>query len=396
MEMEIVNNAIDAVANGKISFCKFLSANDTGLTGGHQSGIYIEKNSIEILFDEPGKKGENKDKWVKICWQNDFETDSRFIYYGIGTRNEYRITNFKRGFPFLKPEYTGALFVLVKCTEEDYSAYVLGTDDEITSFLDAFGISPADTGNLINKENVRKESLEELEFSKIIRLTGTNFPESKIMSENACKVYQALNSNNTDIINDPDGIILRWTVMEYRLFRYYEYVQYENKVKQGFASVDEFVKMANEVLNRRKSRAGKSLENHLTTIFDANEVMYSAQPHTEGNKKPDFIFPSIEDYHNMGFEFQGLTYLGAKTTCKDRWRQILNEANRIPVKHLFTLQQGISPQQLDEMKEENVILVVPQSYISTYPKDKREIIINLKSFLGLVKERQDKRKSFLV
>ena len=35
--------AIHAALQGKKVFCKFLSANDTGLTGGHQAGIYISK-----------------------------------------------------------------------------------------------------------------------------------------------------------------------------------------------------------------------------------------------------------------------------------------------------------------------------------------------------------------
>ena len=40
--------------------------------GGHQAGIYIPKSSVKILFSEPGQKGENKDKWVKVKWQDDF------------------------------------------------------------------------------------------------------------------------------------------------------------------------------------------------------------------------------------------------------------------------------------------------------------------------------------
>ena len=74
--------AINSVLCGQQAFCKFLSANDTGKTGGHQAGIYISKPSVPVLFNEAGIKGENKDKWVKIKWQNSFETDSRFIYYG--------------------------------------------------------------------------------------------------------------------------------------------------------------------------------------------------------------------------------------------------------------------------------------------------------------------------
>jgi type II restriction enzyme len=45
-ERDIAQKAIDAVLRGTLAFCKFLSANDTGETGGHQSGIYIPKTSV--------------------------------------------------------------------------------------------------------------------------------------------------------------------------------------------------------------------------------------------------------------------------------------------------------------------------------------------------------------
>ena len=38
-ERDIAQKAIDAVLRGTLAFCKFLSANDTGETGGHQSGF---------------------------------------------------------------------------------------------------------------------------------------------------------------------------------------------------------------------------------------------------------------------------------------------------------------------------------------------------------------------
>ena len=129
--------AVQSALQGTKAFCKFLSANDTGLTGGHQAGIYISKPSIPILFNAPGTKGQNMEKWVKIRWMDGNETDSRFIYYWQGTRNEYRITNFGRGFPYLRPDYTGALFVLVQYSPEDYQAFMLNTEDEIKFTVDA-------------------------------------------------------------------------------------------------------------------------------------------------------------------------------------------------------------------------------------------------------------------
>lgn len=36
MSTEILNKAIESTVASELAFCKFLSANDTGATGGHQ------------------------------------------------------------------------------------------------------------------------------------------------------------------------------------------------------------------------------------------------------------------------------------------------------------------------------------------------------------------------
>ena len=187
-------------------------------------------------------------------------------------------------------------------------------------------------------------------------------------------------------VKDPDTHIAQMDRSGvYRLFRALEQARYGDIVAAGFASVDDFVVMANQVLNRRKSRAGKSLEHHLAAIFDENKIQYTAQAVTEGNKKPDFLFPSEEAYHDMTFSIEKLCTLAAKTTCKDRWRQILNEANRLrdENKYLCTMQQGISAAQMDEMQAEKVILVVPKAYHSAYPKEKRDSIWTLGNLLDM-------------
>ena len=380
--------AIQAALHGQKVFCKFLSANDTGLTGGHQAGIYISKPSIPILFDEPGEKGQNKEKWVKVKWHDDFETDTRFIYYGQGTRNEYRITNFGRGFPFLKPEYTGALFIFVQDSSEDYQGFVLNTEDEIDQFLDAFGISPTETNRLIDTHMVAPELHEKLEFDKFISELEEDFPSSEIMSAAARRIQDTVFDHQEFICTNPDRKLLDWTDVEYRLFRALEYARYGEIINRGFATVEEFIVTANQVLNRRKSRAGKSLEHHLAAIFDGNQIIYQSQAITEGNKKPDFLFPSQAAYHDATFPTDKLISLAAKTTCKDRWRQVINEADRLRGRRKFlcTLQQGISAAQMDEMEAEQVVLVVPKPYIQTYPKDRQERIWTVGKFVQFVKE----------
>jgi len=80
--------------------------------------------------------------------------------------------------------------------------------------------------------------------------------------------------------------------------------------------------------------------------------------------------------------------LGVKTTCKDRWRQVLTEAERIRLKHLLTLEPGISENQTAEMQSNKLQLVLPTRLHETYRPKQREWLMNLDSFIQLVKERQ--------
>lgn len=82
--------------------------------------------------------------------------------------------------------------------------------------------------------------------------------------------------------------------------------------------------------------------------------------------------------------------LASKTTCKDRWRQILSEAKRIKKKHLFTLEPSISENQTQEMKSNDLTLVLPNEIKATYTINQQQDIMNLKDFLLLVRTRQNK------
>lgn len=392
MDAGYAGQAIKSVLNSELGFCKFLSANDTGATGGHQSGILVSKSGVAMMFgrQELEQPGIPK-RTVKIRWQNDFVTESSFTFYE--SKNELRITRFGRGFPFLKPEQTGALFVFTKQTDVDYRGYFLETDEEIEEFLGTFGVSPTETNSLIDVGKISAETQEKLAIQEFISGLDVDFPASDVMSAAAREIEERAYDHAEYVLTNPDEKIISWTNMEYTLFRALEYARYGGIITKGFQSVDEFVRIANVVLNRRKSRAGKSLEHHLSAIFDGNGIAYSSQAVTEGNKRPDFLFPSQAAYHDLGFSADYIISLAAKTTCKDRWRQVLNEADRLKdkPKYLCTLQQGISGAQMDEMQAENVILVVPKPYIATYPKDRRDRIWTLGRFVQYTKMIEEQR-----
>lgn len=387
---EISNAAIQSVRQSRAAWCRFITGNDTGTTGSHQAGFYIPKCASALLFDEPGRKGENKEKTVQIKWQDDFTTESCMKYYGQRTRNEYRITRFGRNFPFLQDENVGDLLIIAKFTEEDYAGYVLSSDEDIDEFFAYFNLAPDETNQLIDIDGSVKPDEKIAQLLQSFVAQFNNFPETRQMAQGARDCYNnAYGIAENALRNKPDEVLLNWVDTEYRLFKCMEEKVYADVISKPFDSIDAFVQIANEVLNRRKSRAGKSLEHHLADIFTHNELVFEEQAITEDNKKPDFLFPNGECYHNMQFPADDLIVLGAKTTCKDRWRQVLTEADRVDVKYLFTLQQGISKNQLKEMHDSRLTLVVPHKYIASFPQEYQSEISDLTRFISLVRQKQE-------
>ena len=80
--------------------------------------------------------------------------------------------------------------------------------------------------------------------------------------------------------------------------------------------------------------------------------------------------------------------LGVKSTCKDRWRQVLAEADRIERKHLLTLETSISTSQTDEMASKNLQLVLPRGLHQTYTRSQQEWLMDVSAFTDLVRTRQ--------
>ncbi len=387
---DLLNLAIQSCNESKIAFSKFITANDVGANGSHQYGFHIHKHSWQLFFDNPGQKGTTKDIFITIRWQNDFETDSRFIYYGKKTRNEYRLTRFGKNFPFLEADRIGYLLVIAKKDSDYFEAFVLSGDETIEEFFNVFGISSTETNGILPQSTqLTAEERVQILFNKFIQTLTVDFPPTVELATAAREIfYEAFHIHQTSVLNKPDNEILNWLSTEFDLFKAIEKNRYENIIKTPFTTVDDLIKTANTILNRRKSRAGKSLEHHLSEIFNICELSYTSQAITEQNKKPDFIFPNIDSYFNEPAGSKKLVFLGAKTTCKDRWRQILGEAERIPQKHLFTLQQGISGNQLKEMHSSGVTLVVPKPYLKSFPKEYRESIWTLDQFIKYVKSTQ--------
>jgi len=120
----------DAMKAGK-ALLKFISRKDVGETGNHQHGYYLPKHSWRIFTDIPPEKGTTCTKDVRITWGNGQQTESSLKWYGTGTRSEYRLTKFGRGFAYIDRDHVGGLLVVIPHDFSHFSAYVFNQEGDI-------------------------------------------------------------------------------------------------------------------------------------------------------------------------------------------------------------------------------------------------------------------------
>ena len=236
--------------------------------------------------------------------------------------------------------------------------------------------------------NVEVIETEDEWLDRLLKAFGRVFPPTKKFSAFARNLTRQL-----DPRDDPDAALLGWMDREERLFMTLERHIVGERLKDGFLrkgqpDVDAFVRYSLGVQNRRKSRAGWAFGNHIEAVLVAHDVRYVREATTEKRNGPDFLFPGETEYHDPNWPCDRLTMLGAKTSCKDRWRQVLAEADRIARKHLLTLEPGISVSQTTEMLKSNLQLVVPSSLHDSFQPRQRNELLNVQEFLDLVRRRQ--------
>ena len=230
----------------------------------------------------------------------------------------------------------------------------------------AFGIEPA-----ISTTDVANSTIAKF---------GLTLPSTVVFSDFARSLVP-----DADPLNEPDRTLLKWWSTEYMAFQAMERHVVASTLETGFhgeTAVDDFLSFSLSVQNRRKSRSGLAFENHIEQILLAHGVAHTRGGRTERNSRPDFLLPSQAQYDDPEFPDLQLFMLGAKTTAKDRWRQVLSEADRIPTKHLATMEPAISTQQTAEMEALGVQLVVPEPLHSSYTDSQQNWLWTLSDFLA--------------
>jgi hypothetical protein len=237
---------------------------------------------------------------------------------------------------------------------------------------------------ILESIGIEVKATEETFLDGMLDKFGEKLPTTRIFSAYARSTLPDVNP-----LDSHDMALMAWMEREEILFRTIEKHIIGERLAQGFVDdVDGFISFSFSVQNRRKSRAGLALENHIEILFQECGIHYTRTPMTEKKSKPDFIFPSVAHYHNPDFNSGGLTMLGVKSSCKDRWRQVLAEADRIERKHLLTLEAAISKNQTDEMNAKALQLVVPEKLHNTCKTEQQAWLMNVSEFTQYVLSKQ--------
>ncbi len=383
MTNRAADQAIEAALSSGRALLKVISPNDVGTTGSHQAGFWLPKSEWEFFSPTEPTAGINFKHPIRITWQDGRATDSVVTWYGQKTRREFRLTRFGPGFPFRSAESLGGLLVLVEQQpRESYLAFVLDTESEIEEIQAALGVELLRSSVLYDAGAPRDSGGIDrcLENRFLEAVGGLNaFPTTLEMADIARHILNHCVRGFE--AQSADARLMRAVETEYRLFQRLERQLHEPEITRGFQSVDDFLRKAQSLLQRRKSRAGKSLEHHICHLIGSRQLPFEAQAQVDGTSI-DVLIPGIAEYRNKSYPEHRLLALAVKTTCKDRWRQVTREAPRAAWKHLLTIQRGISDAQVTEMQQARVQLVVPSELHSEYSKFAQRQLWSVERFLS--------------
>lgn len=377
---------------------KYLSASDTLANASRQVGSYLPKNVLLKIFTELDRpKKLNPDLHLNLVVDSHHEqVRARAVWYNRrlfgGTTDETRLTQIGgKHSALLDPASTGALcifaFVPAKADgKKECRVWICQSSSEADLILERFGpLEPrqflflGESGPLLASE-ARPFAAEpcRLKPDQIPKEWLLQFPPGEELLRKAVELRPGEGL-------DPDARLLHRHHCEYEIFESLEDALGLPVVQAGFATMSDFREFSLKIHQRRKSRAGRSLELHTRQILleenlcQGKDFVHGGE--SEPGHRPDFIFPSKACYDNPDFPSDRLRMLAVKTSCRDRWRQVQSEAKRIRIKHLLTLQPGISVGQFKEMRESGVRLVVPPDLWREYPEEIRPELITLTHFI---------------
>lgn len=132
---------------------------------------------------------------------------------------------------------------------------------------------------------------------------------------------------------------------------------------------------------QRKSRAGYSFEHHIEAMMIDGGIPFEKQVVIEAKKRPDFILPSRALYDDAGRAAKEALVLSAKTTLRERWKQVGQEMKNCDL-YLATVDENIAGNAIEDMASQGIVLVVPEGLKNsdTTEYKKQSSVISFETF----------------
>lgn len=385
-------------------YVKKLSRNDRDwarLPNKHQNGVYVPQADRDGGFFPSLVLKERNDPdaadifeaFLDIEWPSIGETREARIVHFTSKDEETHLTRLPKN---LFAEAPPASLLVVGRKNDCYKALTVHPDsDEYETIHDVLSLSPEFRSGTFITNTVRKvredRSLSFIEEVFEAFFNGTfpvlaeryrHMPTTVELATIARERY--LRENRLDSLNpysmDRPGDALRAISrgLEYEIFRDYQVKARSIELARiilgddpdkasiraalkaivlNFPQIDALLLSAAQ---QRKSRAGYSFEHHIEAMLANGGVPFDKQVVLEAKKRPDFILPSRAVYENTERERHKALVLSAKTTLRERWKQVGGEMRNCDL-YLATVDEGIAVNAIEDMASQGILLVVPES-----------------------------------
>jgi hypothetical protein len=379
---------------------KKLSRNDCGWAdsseNGHQNGVYIPHAIRESGFF-PQLKNINRNKphifesQLKNIWPATGEIKTSNLKHYSNKGPEMHFTGVPKGeFAGLTPASLmigGILrepvddiqhwFMIVDSASEEVelleAMFDLTADFHYGLFdpAEALQIQKDETEQLVDELSV---ALKKGSLAAFIA-TVSKMPAPEILAAEAQRVFlqqqQLGDLSPYEMPNPGDAIMKISRDIEYSLYkraeRRYRAAEVIRiitsggtdlvfSVVRGFPDLDATFLSASQ---HRKSRAGRSFEQHIARLLRDGRIAFEEQAVT-GGRRPDFVLPSLVVLKAKKRTFEDAMVLSAKTTLRERWKQVAMEKFNCAL-FLATVDDRVSAAAIDDMSTQGIHLVVPES-----------------------------------
>lgn len=417
------------IARSERIFLKKLSRNDCSwadLPGNHQAGIYIPSAIQESRFF-PKLENTNREKphiydtFFATLWPATGEVrQSRLKHYSNKGR-EFHFTRLpKEQFAGLSPASLILGGILKASVEGTWYWFIVvdSVSDEAEIIESAFSL-PADFHFGLFSPDVVSRGLDE-EETLIAELTSAlrdGVLEAFIARQKLPRPDQLASQAQSQwlqqhrqlaldpfAIEAPGDAVMRISRdIEYSLYKRAELRQRAAQVAglllrgqdpvtalvRGFGQLDALFLSAAQT---RKSRAGRSFEQHVQRLLVDGRVRHEAQA-VLGGRRPDFVLPDVATLNRA--RDRGAVILSLKTTLRERWKQLGLERPHAPV-FLATVDDRVSSEAIADMARNGIVLVVPESLKMSKEAvyEKQDEVITFRRFFD--HEIRDRRPALLL